>query len=278
MLSRLVSVGVALAVVALPWTATAAEPKEEDVTQLALEVQALRMLASLDADTAQMKALAAMAPQTVAKRPEPRPCKATPKLRHILTLLRDALLETDSDGATFLGGKFDALHGQDDCDLNDTIEVTSAARDQTTAALRLFRTHQIAVYLNAYGDEVDPVARLMTALETGLDQKDNKDWQETRDAAADDAGWQIGGMDAEEVSKARKQAKDFLDKAHGLSKQQFEQQSEDLRKQIRDKVVGKVDPLTVMRHVMERDLAQLLSNPELPAAIKARLKSPSEEK
>jgi hypothetical protein len=283
MLSRLVSLAVALVLItglAFPGTAGAqprdkAEPKEEDLMQLSLEVQALRMLATLEASPAQLKALVAIAPDTVAKSPERKECKASPKLRRTLRVLRDALAESELDkvteGLTYLGGKFDTLRDQEDCDLNDSFDVTPTARERAPEVLRLFRTHQIAAYLNSYGDDLaEPVSRVMKALEDGQGQKD-KEWQETRDGAADDVGWQVGGLDAEQASKVRKQVKDFLDKQHALTEEQFKEQRPEIEKQVRDKIMGKVDPILVMRHVAERDLAHLLSNPELPAALKARL-------
>ena len=38
------------------------------------------------------------------------------------------------------------------------------------------------------------------------------------------------------------------------------------------KLVGGVEPVLLIRHFMQRELAELLSNPELPAALEARLK------
>jgi hypothetical protein len=288
MVSRLVWVGFALMLTAglsLPGPAAAeprqkadpdkpagkAEPKEDDLTQLCLEVQALRMLATLQATPAQMKALAALAPETAAKRPEAKECKASPKVRRTLHVLRDALAESDVEGVTYLGNKFDALREAEDCELNDSFDVTPAARERAPDAVRLFRTRQIAAYLNSYGDELaEPVTGVMNALDQGQGLKD-KEWQEMRDAAADDVGWQIGGLDTERVSQVRKQVKEFLDKAHALKADEFKEQRPELEKQVRDKIVGKVDAILVMRHVLERDLAQLLSNPELPAALKVRL-------
>jgi hypothetical protein len=292
MVSRLVWVGFALMLttgLSLPGTSAAearqkadpdkpagkAEPKEEDLTQLCLEVQALRMLATLQATSAQMKALAALAPETAAKRPEAKECKASPKVRRTLRVLRDALAESDAEGVTegitYLGGKFDALREAEDCELNDNFDVTAAARERAPDAVRLFRTRQIAAYLNSYGEDLaEPVTRVMYALEQGQGLKD-KEWLEMRDAAADDVGWQIGGLDTERVSQVRKQVKEFLDKAHPLKEDEFKEQRPELEKQVRDKIVGKVDAIAVMRHVLERDLAQLLSNPELSAALKIRL-------
>ncbi len=60
----------------------------------------------------------------------------------------------------------------------------------------------------------------------------------------------------------------MLEHLTGLNAE-FKAQRDDLDKEAR-KVVGDVGPTDVIRHYMERALAELLSNPRLGAAVEAR--------
>ena len=56
-----------------------------------------------------------------------------------------------------------------------------------------------------------------------------------------------------------------------LKDDEFKKERPELEKTARQ-IVGEVGPLDVLRHAVERSLADLLSNPRLAAAIDARLK------
>ena len=62
----------------------------------------------------------------------------------------------------------------------------------------------------------------------------------------------------------------LLDRAYALSNEELVKQQADLRSAI-TKITGKATPLDVIRHVMEQDLAEMLSNPRLLPAVEARL-------
>jgi hypothetical protein len=70
----------------------------------------------------------------------------------------------------------------------------------------------------------------------------------------------------------RGQALALLNKAHRLTDKEHAKQQAALEKEARD-LTGKVAPTEVVRHYMERSLAELLSNPQLGKAVAARRKT-----
>jgi hypothetical protein len=62
-----------------------------------------------------------------------------------------------------------------------------------------------------------------------------------------------------------------LSKARSLSEAEFKAKKEDLEKEARA-LVGDVGPDDLLRYHVQRNLAELLSNPRLETAIKAKLK------
>ncbi len=59
--------------------------------------------------------------------------------------------------------------------------------------------------------------------------------------------------------------------ARALKDEEFKAERPELEK-MAGEIVGNLSPLDVLRHVLAQDLAELLSNPRLVAAIDARLK------
>jgi hypothetical protein len=63
----------------------------------------------------------------------------------------------------------------------------------------------------------------------------------------------------------------LLIQARALKDDEFKRERRDLEKSARQ-IVGEVGPMQILRHAVERALAELLSNPRLPTALEARLK------
>jgi hypothetical protein len=63
----------------------------------------------------------------------------------------------------------------------------------------------------------------------------------------------------------------LLIQVRALTEEEFKAQRPELEKMARA-IVGDLSPLDVLRHALVQDLAELLSNPRLAAAIDARLK------
>jgi hypothetical protein len=246
--------------------------KVGDLNQVSLQVAALKILASLDATPAQLAKLAEVVKsEGLAKTEARRPFKANAKFRQNLLLLRDALVENDADGVKYFSDKVDNLRDADDVDLDDTVETTAAARSKVAAALRLLTPIQVTSYLSAYGDTLpDPVRRIIKTVEDGQ-KAESKDWQQQRDDAATDVGWLVAGFNMKNATQVANDARKLLDEGHRIKGDDLQKQKLELEEKIREKILARVTPLTVLFHIMEHDLAELLSNPQLPDALSARL-------
>jgi hypothetical protein len=243
----------------------------EDLNTLSLEVAALQLLNQLDVTPSQMEALAKMAKGITPKEVKRQPAKTSDKYRQTLRDLRDALVQGDQDKIDELNETLDDLKDSEKPELDDDVEITDEARSRAPETLRLLSARQTASYLGLYGDDLpDPAASLRDALEKAP-RADEKEWKELRDDTVEEVGWLVAGLDVARAHKVSEKAGTLLDRAHKLKPDEFKEQRAELEKAARE-VLGDVGPLEVLRHVLERDLAELLSNPQLRAALDARLK------
>jgi hypothetical protein len=269
--ARLAALAALTLVAGVACTADAPPAGKADPNTLSLEVAALQLLNQLDLTTAQMQALAKMAKDVTPKEVKRQPAKASEKLRKALLDLRDALVQGDQDKIDDLNDTLDDLKDSEKPELDDEVEIVDAARRLAPEALRLLSVRQTASYLGLYGDDVpDPAASLRDALEKAPGA-DDKEWKDLRDDTAEEVGWLVAGLDMAQAQKVSEKAGALLDRAHKLKPDEFKEQRTELEKAARE-VLGDVGPLDILRHVLERDLAELLSNPQIPAALEARLK------
>ena len=243
------------------------------VTDLSLQVWALQRLHDLEMTPDQMKVLRAMSAETAerdAKRDKP---KAPDKYVKTLRDLREALLKgDDEDRITELHDDADEMEEGDDVDVDDEVTVTAAARARTPEVLKMLAPSQVAAYVAAYQDEIpDPVATLMDAADDSRDAEGDE-LQSLIDDTADELGPLIGGLEADKVRAVSGAVRAWVKHARGLSDADFKAQRGELEKSAHA-LVGDVDAFAVLRHWVERDVSELLSNPQLAAAIDARLKA-----
>jgi len=237
-----------------------------DVNQLNLEVDALQALAQFDLNPSQLKALAKLAPGAADTR-ERKPPKASARYVAGLKELRKALIDGEADTIDDLNAKMDKLREVDKPQLDDKLEAGAITKERASEALKLLTARQTADYLGNFGEELpDPVERFKETVRSGQTLT-GKQWETARDHAAAEIGWLLGGFDSEKVGKFKDQAAALLDKMHGQKKQS----EEAVDKAARELCAG-VAPTDVLRNIVEHDLAELLANPELPAAIAAHLK------
>jgi hypothetical protein len=259
----------ALAMLPLPGRCAGAEGKE-DAAQLCLQVAALQLLHQLDASPAQMEALAKLAKDTAKARA--RKPKASDKVRQALAELRDALIQGDDDKISDLTDRVDELRSADATDLDDAIDTTAAARKAAPEALRLFSARQVHAYLGNYDEDdlPDPLERMTNAMKDGR-ALTAADWKTLCKEVVDEVGWQIGGLDDDATRKVAAKVAALLERSRKLTDDDFKAKQADLEKAARE-ILGEVGPTDVLQHLAQRDLAELLSNPQLPAALEARLK------
>jgi hypothetical protein len=261
-------------VLAGPPAHAADAPKEhagkDDLNALSLEVAALQLVHQLDLTTDQMEAFAKLAKDAAPKDTTRKPARVSNKYRKTLRRYHDALVEGDDDRIDELAEEIADLRDAEDSTLDDQVEVTDEARRLAPRALKLLGARQTAAYLGLYGDDLpDPVDDLLAALGRSHDSED-REWKELRDDTAQEVGWLVAGFDKDEARKVSDRASALLDRVHDLKDEEFKTQRPQLEKEARD-LAGAVGPTEVLRHVLERDLAELLANPRLPAALDARL-------
>lgn len=241
------------------------------VNDLSMEVAALKTLHYLQPTRTQLEALRKLSKDTVDKQAGKETSKASEKYRQTLTDLRAALAAAnDDERIDELIEQLEDLQETEKLDLDDMVEVTDEARDKAPAALRLFSAHQVVSYLANFADDLpDPLERLLESLGK-VRGVPAKDWEKYRDDLSAELGKLLGGLDSDKAGRVANQVVQLLIVARGLKDEEVKTQRAELEKMARD-IVDTAGPTDVMRNVMEQHLAELLSNPRLPAALAARL-------
>lgn len=259
---------VAFAPASLP-AAPAAE-SQVSINQIYLEVSALSTLYDLYATPEQLKALQSIAADTASKKPlDPSPRLGRP-YRSALAALRDAYVKNDDDEIGDCQERVDNLEEKMDHPPDPAVEVTDAARRKVGDALKLFTPTQVAEYVAARSDEApDPAATLIDALDAAPGQAD-KAFATLRKQTTDELPDLLADGSQQRQAVAD-QIGALLDRAHGLSADDYKSHRADLAKEAHA-LADPADPTAVVSRWVRRDVAELLSNPQLPAALAARLK------
>jgi hypothetical protein len=97
-------------------------------------------------------------------------------------------------------------------------------------------------------------------------------WQETRDFVIAEVSWQVGGLNLKKQQLIGAQVADYLDMTYKLGDAELKKggMPGGKLKGPLAKIINVVDCCNIIRNVLEQDLAELLSNPRLLAARKAR--------
>jgi hypothetical protein len=239
----------------------------EELVLLKLEVDALEKLHHLELNERQLSALMKLAEKTAAKVPDTHEVQANAEYCDVLKSLHGALLSQEEDRIHQLSEKLDELQEKESITIDDEFEMTDAAVAAAPQAFRLLSAAQIVAYLAGLDDEVpDPVERILSALEDGADV--NRDeWNEMRDETAEEVSWLICGFNTENAAKAKKAVAALLDRGHRFQGEELTKQWSGLEKATHQ-LVGNVGSLVVLHHYMERELAELLSNPRTATALR----------
>jgi hypothetical protein len=241
-------------------------PVPDDAQTLSLEVVALQTLHRLDLNTAQLEALQRLAKGAASTPKTQGPVRVTPAFVKTLKALRNALVE-DDDRVDDLKEKLTEVMDKDKIQINDRVPISDAARRNASPAIRLLTAGQVLAYLELLDeDDVDLLDILEEALEKGQGA-DAARWKALRDQTAAEAAWLIAGSDETRTRVAVKLLAAVLDQHHSAKSKNA---VPDLEKQVQELTTG-IDPFLVLRNTMEREMAELLSNPQLPQAIQHTL-------
>ncbi len=246
-----------------------ATTREDDARALMQEVAALQTIHRLDLSPAQLRALLTAAKSTASEAKERKVVKA-PRFRTTLGELRDALVAGDDDKLAELRRKLDKLFDEEKVEIDDGVTITETARRQAPMLLRGLKASQVAAYIPLLEDEdLDPVEMVTDALDEGKSLTDAK-WTELRNETAEEVAWLVAGANPDAAARAEGIVKDLLDKFHTASAKKPKESIAEAEEQMRKLCAG-MGPMDILRHAMERELAELLSNPRLAKAVQARL-------
>jgi hypothetical protein len=250
------------------------EPKKDDpraVSDLVLEISALRTLYYLKTTPEQARALLELAKETAGKAHERKAPKISKEYGQLLADLRDALADDDEETVESLEDQLEELTITETPELDDDVPITDAARKRAPQVLQQYKVNQLATFIGAHAEEtVDPLEALISGLEHVRDLG-LVEWKETRDELSEKLSVLVAGVDQKKAEKVREDTIEVLARARTLKADEFTAQKEKLEGEAR-RIVGKVDPMEVLRHKVEHALAQMLSNPRVEAALKARAK------
>jgi len=257
-------------------------PPPADVNDLSMEVAALRTLYLLKAAADQTDHPGTYAGiksslKDCAQKPRQRQvAKVSKNYRQVLAELRAAFIVNQASRINELSEQLDELTKDEQPELDDAVEITDQARKNAPRLLNWFDANRIAGYIAAYGkDFPDPWVLMYKA--TRLDGKGTKptpeQWKETRAFVIREVGWQVGGLDLNRQQKVGEEVADLLDRAYALSEEELKRQGKaggGLRGELAKICKPAASPTDVIKHVLEQDVAEILSNPRLLPAMEAR--------
>jgi hypothetical protein len=248
-----------------------ARGNELSLNDLSMEVAALQAFHQLQLSPAQLETLRKFAKDAATEPASREAGKASADFRRTLTALRNALVDDDDELIDQLEEELDELRESEKPELEISIEITETARERAPELLSLLRPRQIASYLASHADEIpEPVERILEALAKVRDL-DAKEWKQLRETVSDEVGRGVAGLDVDKASQVGDKVIQLLIHARALKAEEFKAERAELEKTARE-IVGNLGPLDVLRHALIGDLAELLSNPRLLAALDARLK------
>lgn len=259
--------------VALTWATTAGAQDKSRLTlnDLSLDVAALQTLYQLQVTKTQMKALRELAAKT-ASNDVRQPAKGSDAFRMALIDLRLALIEANDDdriGEVF--ERAEELRATENPTLDDAIDVTEEALEAAPRVFRMLSAKQIAAYAGLLADDLlDPLELILEALPK-VRKLNDEQWRAFRNEAAEQIGTLLGGVDSDKAGRYRDKVTQLLIVVRSLRDEEFDKQKPQLESKART-LVGDVGALDVIRNQIEYQLAELLSNSRLAAALDARLK------
>jgi hypothetical protein len=244
--------------------------KEPTLADLSLEVNALRTLYHLEATPEQLQALQKLAKET-AQKSRQRDSKGSKDYRQALINLRGALVAAkDEDQIDKFEEKLTEIQQNEEYQIDDEVEVTDAARRRTPEVLKLFKEDQVKTLAETFDEEAAKPADYLVKALVKVRELKPEEWEEHRDEVASEVSQWVGGIDAKKYGRTHDQVIALLNKAHGLKDADFEKQQPELEKTARQ-IVGNLKEEVALRNKVEHTVAELLSNPCLEAALKARL-------
>jgi hypothetical protein len=240
---------------------------------LELQVAALNTLDELDVTPEQLKQLSVMAAETAGTAaPDPGTAKGSAEYHTALQALRDALANGEDDKVDDAQEKVDDLRENQNIDPNIDYDITDAAKTKAAAALKLMGTDQIANYISMHSDEVpDAAGTILDALDKCKDASD-ADFASLRQEAADQVGLLAAGFDKTAADAIEQKVTTLLNRARQMPQKQFDAGRDELDRRAHQ-ITKSVDSFKGLQYWMAREMADLLSNPQIQTVLADRIKA-----
>jgi len=247
-------------------------PPPADVNDLSMEVNALRTMYLLRARglSEPTEPKVRYRGKDCAQQPRKRKeANVTKNYRKVLTELRAAFIVNQENRINELSDQLEDLTRDEQPEVDDAIEITDQARKAAPLLVNAFDPPQIAAYMAAYGkDFPEPyqfMRKIVMNVKPGAEQ-----WKELREFTIREVSWQVAGLDLNRQAKIGEHVANLLDRAYPLSAEELKKQAGPLRGEIATINNQAGGTLNIIKHVIDQDFAELLSNPRCLPAIVAR--------
>jgi hypothetical protein len=250
-----------------------------DLNLASLRVSAMDTIYELDLSIEQIHALRANAVGTASTTAR-RAAKADPRLSAAFQDLASALLDGKDDQAIAKArSAVIEASGDEDPPLDDEIRVSPAARAKAAAVLAKIKASQMAAFLATHADEVGDPVEMMTDTLTVLRANRTKEGGGTNPDAAEEAAATIeevsakvsglvGGIDEARTKEVDDQVSAWLKGNYELNEQAYASKQAAMEASAQ-KIVGDISSIGLLEHYLQNQVAILLSNPELSAALES---------
>ena len=234
-----------------------------------MRVHAVDVIYQLDLTKEQIKALAD-ASEGAADEHSRTTAVGNPKL---VTAFEDfyhaQLSQKDDEALAKMRNQLAELVTDDQVVLDDEVRLTTKAWDRVGQFSRQLTAGQIAAYLAFHADEIADPAEKMVGLLTDLHDTTNPTEIENQvDETTRVIGREVAGKDEVKAAQVTQRVADWIKDHKTISADDLVNTHAELEASAR-KVVGDVPPMELLGHWVDGELAELMSNPQLPEAIEA---------
>ena len=238
---------------------------DTDTVNLQLEVDALFALHDLNLSPDQLTALQGLISDTEGKLSDP-PTAITAECKAALKTTQTCLLCKDQGKIDDAEDKLGILEDKQDPDSDPDISQSGAAKEKAGTFLKMLSAKQVASYIAENSDNLhDPVQLILDAVHHARDSSD-EDFESLRDDTSDEIEVLFAGPHPGKRPPIVGKVNQLLTKVRHLSADDYKSQLPALEQEARQ-LVTETDPIPHLRHWMENELADLLSNPQLGQAI-----------
>lgn len=256
---------IAILVAAVSHPALAQTPELSESAKLQLQVDALSSLDDLNLTPEQLSALKDLASDTAGTLTD-SPTAITEAYKTSLKEMREALLTKDDDKIDAAEEKMGDIADKEDPDSEPDVDQSESAKSKAETLVKMLTVSQVAAFIAQNGDDVDNPSQLLLDAIHQCRGMSADDFQGMRDDTAQEIGIYAAGINPAKPPAIVGKINRLLTRVHGLSDDEYSQQQSSLEDEARKLVAG-LDPINTLRHWLEDEMADVLSNPQLLEAI-----------